>query len=68
MRRRDATATGGVSGSDEDPDGMLVHSEGLVQNGMPEGFIRLSGGRVFAAGDLFAAFRLAAADLAARLA
>ena len=53
-----------ASGSLEDPDGMLVHSEGMVQNGMTEGFIRLSGGRVFADSDFIEAFRQAAAHLA----
>ena len=48
---------GGSSGSLEDPDGMLVHSEGMVQNGMTEGFIRLSGGQVFADADFDAAFQ-----------
>jgi nucleoside 2-deoxyribosyltransferase len=52
------------SGTLEDPDGMLVHSEGMLQNGMAEGFIRLSGGRVFAHACLESAFRLAATHLA----
>jgi len=55
-----------ASGSLEDPDGVLVHSEGMFQNGMAEGFIRLSGGRVFAHPDLQTAFRDAAAYLAGR--
>ena len=65
LRDRPPLAQGGASGSLEDPDGMLVHSEGLVQNGMTEGFIRLSGGRVFADPDFFEASRQAAVHLAA---
>ena len=61
------TEGGSASGSREDPDGMLVHSEGLLQNGMTEGFIRLSGGDVATDPDLFAAFRIAATRLAGRL-
>ena len=68
LRPRPTTgATGGQSGALEDADGLLVHSEGMVQNGMTEGFIRLSGGRVRVHPDLDEAVRLAAADLAARL-
>jgi nucleoside 2-deoxyribosyltransferase len=61
------SATGGSSGDMEDADGILVHSEGMVQNGMTEGFIRLSGGRVVAHSNLDEAARGAVADLAARL-
>jgi nucleoside 2-deoxyribosyltransferase len=67
LRDRAALAVGGSSGDTEDPDGILVHSEGMVQNGMTEGFIRLSGGRVFSDPDFFKAFEMAAADLARRL-
>ena len=67
LRPRNALAAGGSSGSLEDPDGMLVHSEGLLQNGMTEGFIRMSGGQVFAHEELDEAFRRAAANLAGRL-
>ncbi len=67
LRQRAASGAGGTSGDLEDPDGILVHSEGMVQNGMTEGFIRLSGGRVFAHPDPDEAFRMAAADLAGRL-
>lgn len=66
-RPRAALGLGGTSGGEEDADGVLIHSEGLVQNGMTEGFIRMSGGRVHAHPDWEAAFRAAAADLAARL-
>jgi len=56
------------SGSLEDGDGMLAHSEGMVQNGMVEGFIRMSGGSIAVDADFYAAFRQAAQALAARLA
>lgn len=58
--------TGGGSGGLEDADGMIVHSEGMVQNAMTEGFIRLSGGSVRVGATLRDAFRQAAQDLAAR--
>jgi nucleoside 2-deoxyribosyltransferase len=67
LRDRAPLAVGGSSGDREDPDGILVHSEGMVQNGMTEGFIRLSGGRVFSDPDFFTAFAMAAADLARRM-
>lgn len=55
------------SGCMEDPDGMLVHSEGLLQNGMVEGFVGMTGGSVSINQDFFQAFRKAAERLAARL-
>ena len=58
---------GAASGAMEDPDGILAHSDGFVQNGMTEGFVRLSGGRVHADPDLFRAFERAVAEIAARL-
>lgn len=67
LRPRQPGDTGATSGSHEDPDGILVHSEGLLQNGMAEGFIRLSGGLVFADEDFDAAFRRAASHLSGRL-
>jgi nucleoside 2-deoxyribosyltransferase len=67
LRDRAPLELGGSSGDQEDPDGILVHSEGMVQNGMTEGFIRLSGGRVFSDPDFFTAFAMAAADLARRM-
>ena len=39
-------AVGGTSGVERDPDGMLVHSEGCVQNAMVHIGIELSGGIV----------------------
>ncbi|EEB06908.1 nucleoside 2-deoxyribosyltransferase [Schizosaccharomyces japonicus yFS275] len=56
------TAKGG-SGSFEDADGILVHSEGMYQNIMVEGFIRMSGSSVFVSKDSMDAFRMAIADL-----
>ncbi len=67
LQDRPPLSQGGSSGCRADPDGMLVHSEGMVQNGMTEGFIRLSGGRVFANADFHAAFRQAATYLTSRL-
>lgn len=64
LQPRATTGPGASSGSLEDADGILVHSEGLLQNGMTEGFIRLSGGLVCSHPDLFAAFRAAASHLA----
>ncbi len=64
LRPRAPLESGGTSGSLEDPDGIMVHSEGMVQNAMTEGFIRLSGGRVFADPDFDTAFRRAASHLA----
>ncbi len=55
------------SGCMEDPDGMLVHSEGLLQNGMVEGFIGMSGGQISIDRNFFQAFRKAAERLSARL-
>jgi nucleoside 2-deoxyribosyltransferase len=68
LRPRARLSAGGASGALEDPDGMLVHSDGFVQNGMTEGFIRLSGGTIHVDPDLFRAFSHAVAELAVRLA
>jgi len=67
LRVRTALAVGGSSGSLEDADGILAHSDGFVQNGMTEGFIRLSGGRVHVDPDPDRAFAAAVADVASRL-
>jgi len=56
-----------ASGALEDPDGMLLHSDGMVQNGMTEGFITLSGGGIATHRDFETAFRIAAEALAKRL-
>lgn len=55
------------SGCMEDPDGMLVHSDGMLQNGMVEGFIGMAGGSVAVDQDFFQAFRKAASSLSERL-
>jgi nucleoside 2-deoxyribosyltransferase len=55
--------SGGTSGSTRDPDGMLVHSEGCLQNAMIQIGIELSGGDVFADPDWEVAFDRAIASL-----
>lgn len=59
-----ANETGGTSGDLRDPDGVLVHSAGLVQNGMAHCGIELAGGHVFAHHDWHIAFEAAAMDTA----
>jgi nucleoside 2-deoxyribosyltransferase len=61
-----AGAKGGTSGLWRDPHGILVHSEGCVQNAMTEIGIELAGGAVFADTDWTAAFEAAVAHLAAK--
>ncbi|EPY51372.1 nucleoside 2-deoxyribosyltransferase [Schizosaccharomyces cryophilus OY26] len=58
----------GGSGSMEDADGLIVHSEGMVQNVMVEGFIQMSGGIVGIDASLHKAFRIAITALALELA
>jgi nucleoside 2-deoxyribosyltransferase len=60
-------ADGGTSGALRDPDGVLVHSEGCVQNAMCEIGIERSGGAVFGDPDWTRAFAQAVRDLAGRL-
>jgi nucleoside 2-deoxyribosyltransferase len=43
-----AGATGGTSGTSRDPDGILVHSAGCLQNAMIDCGIESAGGAVFA--------------------
>ncbi len=57
--------SGGMSGMLRDPDGMLVHSQGCVQNAMVQVGIELSGGAVFADKNWEVAFEKAAQHLAA---
>ncbi|EPX73725.1 nucleoside 2-deoxyribosyltransferase [Schizosaccharomyces octosporus yFS286] len=57
----------GGSGSLEDADGLIVHSEGMVQNIMVEGFIRMSGGIVGIHDSIHEAFRIAITALAQNL-
>ncbi|KXV55751.1 hypothetical protein AD947_14225 [Acetobacter tropicalis] len=47
-----------------DADAMIVHSEGLLQNAMVEGFIRQAGGDIAVEDDILSAFHAAAKDLA----
>lgn len=61
------SGTGARSGALRDPDGMLVHSEGCLQNAMTQVGIELSGGAVHADPDWTVAFTRAAAGLAARI-
>jgi nucleoside 2-deoxyribosyltransferase len=59
-----ANPKGGTSGSARDPDEILVHSQGCMQNGMMHIGIELSGGKIFADPDWRVAFDCAAAHLA----
>lgn len=61
-----STAPGG-SGGRRDPDGILVHSEGCLQNAMVQVGIALGGGGVHADPRWETAFEQAVIDLAARL-
>jgi len=54
----------GLSGHRRDPDNILVHSTGCVQNGMTHIGIELNRGKVFADRDWRVAFDAAAAHLA----
>lgn len=56
--------TGGTSGGWRDPDGILVHSDGMLQNLMIEGGIESAKGAVFADPDWEKAFEAAIACLA----
>jgi hypothetical protein len=57
------TGTGGTSGALRDPDGVLVHSDGMYQNLMIDMAIEKSGGRTYADKDWEKAFDLAADHL-----
>jgi nucleoside 2-deoxyribosyltransferase len=59
-----ANTTGGTSGLLRDPDGILVHSEGCVQNAMVHIGIELSGGTISADTNWEIAFRGAIASIA----
>ena len=61
-----ANREGATSGSDRDPDGVLIHSDGLVQNGMIHCGIERQRGKVFAHQDWRSAFEAAAMNLAAQ--
>ena len=59
--------TGATSGALRDGDGVLVHSDGMVQNLMIDQAIAAGGGRIFAAARWQDAFRQAARQLAGQL-
>jgi nucleoside 2-deoxyribosyltransferase len=61
------SARGGTSGTMRDPDGILVHSEGCLQNAMIHFGIATGGGQVFGHSDWETAFSQAAAALADRM-
>ena len=60
-------ATGGTSGTMRDPDGILVHSQGCLQNAMIDLGIGTAGGAVFGHADWQTAFNQAAAQLSRQL-
>jgi len=62
-----ANDKGGTSGDRRDPDNILVHSAGCVQNGMVHIGIELNRGKVFAHRDWRIAFDAAATHLASLL-
>lgn len=62
----EAVQGGVASGAVRDPDGVLVHSEGCVQNAMTEMGIVLGGGAVHADADWLVAFEAAVVDLSLR--
>jgi nucleoside 2-deoxyribosyltransferase len=62
-----AALVGGTSGLLRDPDGILVHSEGCVQNAMIHVGIELAGGDIVANADWETAFRGAVVSVARQL-
>ena len=67
LTRTEAGSVGGTSGLLRDPDGVLVHSEGCVQNAMVHVGIELAGGIVVANTDWESAFSQAVASVAAQI-
>jgi nucleoside 2-deoxyribosyltransferase len=67
LTRTVAGEVGGTSGLLRDADGVLVHSEGCVQNAMIHVGIELAGGIVAADADWERAFSLAVASVAEQL-
>jgi nucleoside 2-deoxyribosyltransferase len=67
LTRTEAGPVGGTSGLLRDPDGILVHSDGCVQNAMVHVGIELAGGIVAADADWERAFSLAVASVARQL-
>ena len=64
--RTRANPAGGTSGALRDPDGILVHSDGCVQNAMVHVGIELAGGDVVADPDWEVAFHGAITSIARR--
>ena len=60
-------AKGGTSGTMRDPDGVLVHSHGCLQNAMIDHGIMTAGGEIFAHAEWEIAFDQAAASIGRRL-
>ena len=67
LTRTEAGPVGGTSGGLRDPDGILVHSDGCMQNAMIHTGIELSGGIVSVDPDWEKAFNRAVAAVAERL-
>lgn len=67
LTRTEAGAVGGTSGVLRDPDGILVHSDGCMQNAMVHTGIELAGGIVSVDPDWEKAFTQAVASVAERL-
>ena len=67
LRPGAAASAGGTSGRWRDPDGVLVHSQGCVQNAMVHVGIELAGGVVVANPDWEIAFSGAIASVAEQL-
>jgi nucleoside 2-deoxyribosyltransferase len=67
LTQAEAGPAGGTSGLSRDPDGVLVHSEGCVQNAMVHVSIELAGGIVAADADWQRAFSLAVASVRKQL-
>lgn len=68
LSQGEANEQGGTSGLTRDPDGIMVHSEGMVQNGMTQGSIELSGGAVSIDQDWEKAFEGAVVSIKEQLA
>ena len=67
LTRTDAGPVGGTSGVLRDPDGLLVHSDGCMQNAMVHTGIELAGGIVAADPDWEIAFSQAVASVARQI-
>ena len=67
LTRTEPGAVGGTSGLLRDPDGILVHSDGCMQNAMIHAGIELAGGVIAADPDWEKAFHQAVASVAGRI-